>query len=161
MNKIGTLGRTLAAGGLALVLGACANPQAEQALFAQQAFVGMPAQTLLTCAGVPDRQASVDNLDYFTYTSERLVSRPTPALAPAPYWHPVWGWRHSPAWGWGWNDRVEVESQNCEATFTLKNGVVQQVVYNSATDGPSGRLGQCYRIVQSCLALVPGQSALR
>lgn len=167
MSKFGILARrvpaarTLAAGALVLGLGACANPQADQALFAQQAFVGMPAETLLSCAGVPARQASVDNLDYFTYTSERIVSRSIPSAGISPYWHPWYGWRYaSPFWGFG-NDRTEVESRNCDATFTLKNGVVQQVVYNSASDGRSARLGQCYQIVENCLARIPPQALPR
>lgn len=160
MKKIGTIaGRATAVGALALLLGACANPQADQALYAQQAFVGMPAQTLLSCAGVPDRQATVDNLDYFTYSSERIVTRTTPAFASVrPYWHPYHGWRYSPAFGMGWHhDQTEIESRDCEATFTLRNGVVERVVYNSASAGPSARLGQCYQIVQTCLAQIPGQ----
>ncbi|WP_119678851.1 hypothetical protein [Indioceanicola profundi] len=161
MSKFGTqAGRALAAGALVLGLGACANPQADQALFAQQAFVGMPAETLLSCAGVPDRQANVDNLDYFTYSSERIVSRSVPSMGFSPYWHPWYGWRYSPGWG-AWDDRTEIESRNCEATFTLKNGTVQQVVYNSSSAGPSARLDQCYQIVENCLALVPQQQLVR
>jgi len=149
-------GKSLAAAALILGLGACANPQAEQALFAQQAFVGMPKETLLSCAGVPERQASVDNLDYYTYSSERLVSRPVPSSHLGPRWHPWYGW-YDPFWD-DW-DR-EVESRSCEATFTLKNGVVQQVVYGGADTGGS-RLGQCYQIVENCLALIPRQSAMQ
>lgn len=151
--------RAVAAGALVIGLGACANPQADQALIAQQALVGMPAENLLACAGVPDRQASVDNLDYFTYSSERIISRPVPSAAIGPFWHPWYGWRHSPLWGWPY-ERTEIESRSCEATFTLKNGVVQQVVYNSASEGPTARLGQCYQIVQNCLAMAPSQQAL-
>jgi hypothetical protein len=112
----------------------------------------------LSCAGVPDRQANVDNLDYYTYASERLVSRPVPSPAGPAYWHPWYGWSYSPFWGWP-HDQTEVETRSCEATFQLRNGVVEQVVYNSASDGPSARLSQCYRIVENCLALVPQQTA--
>lgn len=142
-----------ALGALALGLAACADPQAEQALFAQRAFVGMPAQTLLSCAGVPERRASVDDVDYFTYSSERVTTTAVPAPGFGPrYWHPWYGWVDS----WGWDQYYgDVETRSCEATFVLKGGVVTQIVYGGSTDSASGRLGQCYTIVQNCLPLVP------
>ncbi|ACI97942.1 hypothetical protein [Rhodospirillum centenum] len=151
---------TAALCGLAAVgLAACANPQAEQAVYAQQAFIGMPVQTLLACAGVPERRASVDNVDYFTYSSERIITRPA-TMHGYSAWHPWYGW--GPYWGygpgWGWNDYPEIESRSCEATFTLKNGAVTQVVYGGASSG-SVRLGQCYQIVENCLSLIPRQTA--
>lgn len=150
--------RGLIAAGALLGLSACANPQADQAAYAQQAFVGMPKQFLLTCAGVPTRSASVDNVDYYTYTSERLVT--TPGAGPrfgvgfGHYrpWSPWYGW------GVGFDDYPETETRDCQATFTLKDGVVQRIVYNSASDGQAARLGQCYRIVENCLAMVPQQT---
>jgi len=144
-----------------LGLAACANPRADQALYAQQAFIGMPKQTLLSCAGVPERQANMDNLEYYTYSSERISTRhvPTPGYwghwGPRP-WSPWYGWS-----GWGWPaTSPEIESQSCEATFTLKNGTVQRVVYGGA-DGGRGRLGQCYTIVENCLALIPQQQSMQ
>lgn len=148
--------RGLLAAGALLGLAACANPQADRALYAQQAFVGMPKQTLLSCAGVPTRSASTDNIDYYTYTSERLVTVPAPARFSASYgyyrpWSPWYGW------GVGFHDDVETETRDCQATFTLKDGVVQRIVYGGASDGTAGRLNQCYRIVENCLALIPQQ----
>lgn len=149
-----------AALGLAVAgLSACANPQADQALYAQQAFVGMPKQTLLSCAGVPDRQAVMDNLEYYTYNSQRITSTTTPSprfglgYGHGFGYHPWYGYG-----GFGWPETTEIESRDCQATFTLKNGTVQQLVYGGASDGPSGRLGQCYRIVENCLALIPQQA---
>jgi len=149
-----TAGRWAALALVGAGLAACANPRADQALFAQQAFVGMPKQTLLSCAGVPERQATVDNLTYYTYTSERITTTPAPAFGHGPWWDPWYGW------GPGWGGYGDVESRSCQATFTLENDVVRQVVYNSASDGPSGRLGQCYQIVENCLALIPQQTAV-
>jgi hypothetical protein len=149
--------RALIAAGALLGLSACANPQADQAAYAQTAFVGMPKQFLLTCAGVPTRSATVDNVDYYTYTSERLVTTPSPGprFSAAFGYHRPW----SPWYGWGmgFDDYPETETRDCQATFTLKDGVVQRIVYNSASDGQSARLGQCYRIVENCLAMVPQQ----
>lgn len=141
---------------MGLVLAGCAHEEADQALYAQRALIGMPKQTLLSCAGVPSRQANADGgLEYFTYSSESLQPRPS-----LNGWGGGWGGPHRyGGWGggmgWGGDDVV---NRNCDATFTLKNGVVQQVVYGSATDSPSGRLGQCYAIVQNCLALIPSQT---
>jgi hypothetical protein len=156
MSMISKLGLAAAAG-LAIGLTGCANPEADQALFAQRAFIGMPKQTLLSCAGVPDREARVDNVEYYTYNSERVTS--TPSLSGGwggPGWGP--GWRR-PWWGFDYPYANDIETRSCKATFTLKDGLVQQVIYGGATENGSGRLGQCYTIVQNCLAIVPGQGS--
>lgn len=130
---------------------ACANPAADQAMYAQNALIGMPKQTLLSCAGVPERQATAGNLEYFTYRSGRLIS------------YPGWGgyggyWGPGPyGYGYGYGWPSDVTSVDCQATFTLRNGVVERVVYGGSSGGTS-RLGQCYAIVQNCLALVPQQT---
>lgn len=151
---VGSFGRwVLVAGTLAGVLGGCANPAADQALFAQNALIGMPKATLLSCAGVPERQAAVDNREFFTYRSGRIVSYPSPSVG-------LWGGHWGPRYGYGlgyhdWPDYgTEVASVDCEATFSLRNGVVERIVYGGATGGAT-RLGQCYAIVQNCLALIP------
>ncbi|MBB6254742.1 hypothetical protein [Nitrospirillum iridis] len=142
----------LAAIGLLAVAGCATNPDADQAAYAQRALIGMPKQTLLSCAGVPTRQTAVDNLEYYTYSSDSLQTRMGPS-----YWGGFGGgpW-HRGYWGGAdWGGSTEVSSRNCSATFTLKNGTVQQLVYGSSTDGPAARLAQCYAIVQNCLPLVP------
>lgn len=132
-------------------LGGCANPAADEALVAQTALIGMSKATLLSCAGVPERQATVDNREFFTYRSSRIVSYPS---APPLGYYGGWGWPHY-GYGYGWPSYgYEVNSFDCEATFSLKNGVVERVVYGGASGG-SARLGQCYAIVQNCMALIP------
>src|SRR5690349_1517692 len=70
---------TLALLGLStLALMSCANPRADEALFAQKAFIGMSKQTLLSCAGVPQRSATADNMEFYTYTSQRTVTYASP-----------------------------------------------------------------------------------
>ncbi|WP_085940722.1 hypothetical protein [Azospirillum sp. B506] len=147
-------GKALCATALAAAaaLGGCANPAADEALVAQTALIGMPKATLLSCAGVPERQASVDNREFFTYRSSRLVSYPSPP--PLGFYGGGWG---RPYYGYGYGGPVygyEVNSFDCEATFSLKNGVVERVVYGGASGGSAG-LGQCYAIVQNCMALIP------
>lgn len=131
------------------LLAACANPAADQALHAQAALVGMPKATLLSCAGVPDRQAAVDNQEFFTYRAGRVVAIPGSVGA--------WGGRWGPDYGWGWGYPAydtEIRTMSCEATFTLRNGAVERLVY-AGTPGGAGTLGQCWQIVGNCLALVP------
>ena len=118
---------------------------------AQTALIGMSKATLLSCAGVPERQATVDNREFFTYRSSRIVSYPS---APPLGYYGGWGWPHY-GYGYGWPSYgYEVNSFDCEATFSLRNGVVERVVYGGASGG-SARLGQCYAIVQNCMALIP------
>lgn len=130
------------------VLAGCANPAADQAMVAQNALVGMPKQTLLSCAGVPERQAAAGDREFFTYRSNRLISYPA--------WGGYGGYWGYPYGGWG-GYGSDVTSVDCEATFTLHNGVVERIVYGGSSSGGS-RLGQCYAIVQNCLAQVPSQS---
>lgn len=132
-------------------LAACANPAAEQALFAQNALVGMSKSTLLSCAGVPERQATVDNREYFTYRSSRLVSYPSPTMG---FYGGGWGPRYGYGWDWPTYGGTEIASFDCDATFSLRNGVVERVVYGGASGGTT-RLGQCYAIVQNCLPQTP------
>lgn len=139
-----SLFRYAAAAAALLAVGACANPQADSAIAARSLLIGMPKQTLLSCAGVPDRQASVDNRDFFTYRQHRLVSTPR-FHAGGGYW--------GPGWGWGGGAPLyadDVRTYDCDATFTLHNGRVEQIIY-----GGGGSLNQCYAIVRNCLALVP------
>jgi len=138
---------TLAAGALA----SCENPNADRAADARQVLVGMPKETLLSCAGVPQRTATLDNSEFLTYTSSDYSSGgPTTSFGVAGgsggsgvgigLGFPLFG-----AGGY---------SSSCEANFTVRNGFVQQLNYTGSS-GASASLGQCYRIVENCLALVP------
>ena len=137
----------LAAGALA----SCANPNADLAADARQVLVGMPKETLLSCAGVPQRTAQVDNSEFLTYTSSDYSGG-----GPSTSFGVSGGSGGSgvgiglgfPLFGGGGYSR------SCEANFTVRNGVVQQLNYTGSA-GASASLGQCYRIVENCLALVP------
>ncbi|WP_029010006.1 hypothetical protein [Azospirillum halopraeferens] len=137
------LSAVLAAG----VLSGCANPMAEQAMTARTALVGLPKERLLSCAGVPQRQATAGGMEFFTYRSDQVVSYPSP--------RGYYGW---PGYGYGWGGwpayADDIRSYACEATFTLQNGAVRQVVYSGMPGGGAG-IGQCYYIVQNCLAAGP------
>jgi hypothetical protein len=138
---------------LILVAGAltsCADPNADRAADARQVLVGMPKETLLSCAGVPQRTAQVDNSEFLTYTSSDYSGGgPTTSfgVAGGSGGSGVGIGLGFPLYGGGY-------SSSCEANFTVRNGVVQQLNYTGSS-GASASLGQCYRIVQNCLALVP------
>lgn len=137
------------------LLAACANPRADQALAAQRTLVGMSKQDLLSCAGVPDRSATINNIDYFTYSSRRTVAYSTgPAFWGSRYGYPGWGY----GFGFPYYDAYDLRTYDCDATFTLRNGLVERVVYGGDVDGAS-RLGQCYAIVENCLGPPPQAAA--
>jgi hypothetical protein len=136
----------------AVLLASCANPNADRAADARQLLVGMPKETLLSCAGVPQRSATVDNSEFLTYTSSDYIGGgPSTSIGVAGgsggsgvgigLGFPLFGG------GGGY-------SSSCEANFTIRNGVVQQLNYTGSS-GASASLGQCYRIVENCLTLVP------
>lgn len=134
---------------LALALAGCANPQADQAILAQSALVGMPKQTLLSCAGVPDRSAVLDGAEYFTY-NRRSASGGGGGLSPSVG---IGGSTGGSGVGLGVGVGFPLfgggSDPGCAATFTLRGGVVRQLTYGS------GSAGACYPLVQNCLALAP------
>lgn len=125
-----------------LALAACAgaNVPADRAVEAQRSLVGLSKGMLLSCAGVPERQATADGREFFTYANSRIVTYPG---APIGYYgRPYW------PYGWGWPGAYDdVRSYTCEATFTLRDGKVERLVY-----GGSSSLGECYGVVAGCLA---------
>lgn len=127
-----------------LVLGACANPAAERATAAQTALVGMPEQALLACAGVPDRTAVQGDIEYFTYDRSGTGGYGWPSASVG-----VGGGSSSGVGvgvGFGFPVFGGGRSNDCEATFTLRNGVVQQLQYRAGDS-----VAACAPIVQSCL----------
>lgn len=146
------------AGGIAAVLGAgllaasCANPAVEKAAAAQRSLIGLSKQQLLSCAGVPERQAEADGYEFYTYTNSRIVSYPGSTVGGwyGGPWYP--GYRYG--WGgWGWPGTVgdEIRTYSCQATVTLKDGRVERLVFG----GPGGGTAtECYAIVQNCTSPV-------
>ena len=145
----------LAAAGLAGLAG-CADPGADLALAAQSALVGMPKATLLSCAGAPLRQAASGGLEFLTYQAGSVDYYASPPPLGYPWGYPGWRYRGWPyggldydPWGYYPPPSVDVVDNRCEATFTLKNGVVERLVYRASSQGA------CAAIVQNCMALVP------
>ncbi|HEV7368401.1 hypothetical protein [Arenibaculum sp.] len=151
-----TAARSLAAlSGLAL-LAACANPRTDEVMQAQDALVGMPVETLLSCAGVPERRASAAGTDFFTYVGAQGAGTagPTTSLG-------VGLGTGGGGFGFGLGLPLGtagggIQRDACEATFTVRNGVVQQVRYSGDA------VGECYPVVANCLAVATGPvSAVR
>ena len=157
MRALPRYGRRHAPLALVLAATACANPRIDEALVAQDLLRGMPKQTLLSCAGVPVRSAAVDNVEFLTYRSSQVTY-----VDRGPRFGFFGGFsEHRSAYGvglglplFGTGSESYGESVACEATFTLRNGIVERIVYGG-TEGPYGRLNQCYNIVENCLALLP------
>ena len=132
-----------------LLTGCASGQQAEQALAAQQVLVGMPTQTLLSCAGVPNARQSVDATEFFTYQSFGGGGGRGSGISIG-------------AGGGGGNLGLGIglgfplgggRSSGCVATFTIDQGRVSRLVYRDDADDPSA----CYSIVENCLALAAAQ----
>src|SRR5258705_323031 len=98
-----------------LALTGCASQhRAKVATRAQSELLGMSKRDLLSCAGVPQRQQRVDDLEFLTFSGGgdsvggAVVTQTSPSTAVAT----------------GRSAR-----RYCEATFILKDGIVQKVNY--------------------------------
>jgi len=141
------MGKALAAGAVVLgvMLAGCADGARTQvAQQAQTGLVGMPKGQLLSCAGVPARQAAAEGREYLTYVHGGGYGYGGPSTSIG-----IGGGSGSgvgiglglgfPLFGGG-------SAGYCEATFVLQNGVVQQVNYPAGANLPD-----CGSIVQNCM----------
>lgn len=121
---------------ICLALGGCAIQRMQEASRAQSELIGMSKADLLSCAGVPFRQEQVGDEEFLTYGSggDSVATGVATAVSP------------SVAVGVG-----RGYHRYCEATFTLKNGIVQRVSYEGRTGGLLTRGEQCAFIIENCL----------
>jgi hypothetical protein len=138
MAMIRSVGVVLTAG---LALAGCANPRSEAAARAGTELVGMPKEMLYSCAGVPDRTQMVGDAEWLTY-----VRGTTYTHVETDYDDFFMGGRRFV------RPHTTVHRQNfrCEATFTLRDGVVEKLDYGEGRD-----LELCGTIVETCVAVVP------
>ena len=129
----------LATAVLLMLAAGCARTGTDPALVARQALLGLPKDVLLSCAGVPHRSAVIDNREWFTYRSDRIVSTPGYPSGPLLYAPP------------------EIDSIACEATFALRNGRVENLSYTSPQSIVYNP--QCKALITGCLALTPSGGA--
>lgn len=133
----------------ALSLAACTDFPDGQGLSAATTFAGMSRETLLSCAGEPQRTETVDGVERFTYVGEGVAGLPTPDFIAPGFNYQVPGDASPYGTGLGYGG-FGAPILTCEATFTLKDGVVQQLIFA----GASGQ-SRCYPILRNCLALLP------
>lgn len=129
---------------VALTLAGCASgPAGEVATRAQSQMVGMPKARLLSCAGVPARQAEASGNEYFTY-----VQRPSYAGGGPSTSIGVGGGSGGVGVGLGFGLPLFSSGgdSGCEATFTISGGVVQRLTYPAGSHLPS-----CAAIVENCV----------
>jgi hypothetical protein len=120
------------------LLSGCASVHRSQvATRAQTELIGMSKKELLSCAGVPVRQERVDDLEFLTYTgggdSDSLGYATQTSTSSA----------------------VVISKRKhryCEATFILKDGLIQKINYRGRTGGLMSRGEQCAFIVEGCLS---------
>jgi len=101
----------------------------------------MPKEMLYSCAGVPDRVQQVGDRELLTY------------VRGSTYTHVETDYDDTFIGGRRWvRPRTTVHRQNfqCEATFTLHDGMVEKLDYSEGRD-----LELCGTIVETCVAVVP------
>jgi hypothetical protein len=128
--------RTIIATLSILVLAGCALQRADIANRARTEMVGMSKKDLLMCAGEPLRKNKLDGIELLTYIggSESVYGG---SVISAP---------QNSAVGFGKSVHLY-----CEATFAIKEGVVQKVSYQGRTGGQSSQGEQCAFIVGNCV----------
>lgn len=114
----------------------CSFQRANLASRAQKELVGMKKIDLLSCAGVPHRQQRSDDLEFLTYTGGGDSVGVGVASATSPSTAIVTG---------------KSKRRYCEATFILKDGIVQKVNYQGRTGGLLSKGEQCAFIIENCL----------
>lgn len=121
---------------LIISIAGCTFQRASLATRAQTELVGMAKKELLFCAGVPIRQERIDDLEFLTYSGGGDSVGVAVATSTSP----------STAMATGKRTR-----RYCEATFILKDGIVQKVNYQGRTGGLLTKGEQCSFIVENCL----------
>ena len=114
-------------------LGACASPPGARS---QTQLLGMSKKALLSCAGTPLSQERVQDWEYLTYIGGGDGNGDTSAVPTSP------------------NTAMDPSSGNqphCEATFLVKDGVVQRVDYQTRTRGVTTKGEPCAFIVANCV----------
>lgn len=127
--------------GAVLVLTGCANPRSEAAARAGTELIGIPKDMLFSCAGVPDRVEQAGDRERVIYVRNSTLTHVEVDNDGI-----VIGGRRL------FRPRTTVHRQNfqCEAIFTLYDGMVEQLDYSPGRD-----LELCGTIVETCVAVVP------
>ncbi len=89
---------------------------------AKTELVGLSKTDLLSCAGVPMRSETIDDMEFLTYVSDS-----------------------------GKRVFFSRCKQYCEVTFTLRNGVVEKISYAGNTGGRFTKGEQCAYALEPCM----------
>jgi hypothetical protein len=129
--------RALAVLALALPMGGgCVADQAWVAADAREALVGLAAEDLMLCAGVPDRQGSWEESAFWTY--DRTLGG-SGFSVPVP----VTGGTVNLAGG-----------GDCRVTFQVVGGRVSRIGYSAGGEFGPARDAACAPVVRNCLRMV-------
>lgn len=126
-----------------LLLPACAARDSAVAEDGRERLVGLRADDLRLCAGVPNLTARSEGGEFWTYDRA-----PPAAGVSAPV--PVIGGSLSVSAG-----------STCRVTFQLVEGKVTRIGYSAASDLPLSQNAACAPVVQGCLRLVDQGSVRR
>lgn len=121
---------------LPLLLPACSARDSATAADGRERLVGLRADDLRLCAGVPNLTAQSAGGEFWTYDRT-----PPAAGVSAPV--PVIGGSLSVSAG-----------SSCRVTFQLVEGKVTRIGYSAASDLPMSENSACAPVVQGCLQLV-------
>lgn len=121
----------------ALVLpGACAQRESAMAEDGQQRLIGLRSDDLRLCAGVPDRTATSDGGDFWTYDRAPPatgLSVPVPLMGGS----------------------VNLSGANyCRVTFQMVDQRVTRIAFQADNDVPGARNSACAPVLRGCLRLV-------
>lgn len=128
---------------LALAVGSCSARDSAVAEDGRERLVGLRADDLRLCAGVPNLTASSPGGDFWTYDRTPPASG---VSAPVP----VIGGSLSVAAG-----------STCRVTFQLVDGRVTRIGYSAESALPLSQNAACAPVVQGCLGMVDRGSVRR
>lgn len=125
------------------VLATCSARDSAMAEDGRERLIGLRADDLRLCAGVPNLTARSDGGEFWTYDRT-----PPAAGVSAPV--PVIGGSLSVSAG-----------STCRVTFQLVNSTVTRIGYSAASDLPMSQNSACAPVVQGCLRLVDRHEVTR
>lgn len=128
---------------LALALASCSARDSAVAEDGRERLVGLRADDLRLCAGVPNLTASSPGGEFWTYDRTPPASG---VSAPVP----VIGGSLSVAAG-----------STCRVTFQLVDGRVTRIGYSAESALPLSQNAACAPVVQGCLGMVDRQQVRR
>ena len=121
---------------LLLLVATCAARDSSIAAGAQRRLIGLGADDLRLCSGVPDRRETSDGGEFWTYNR-------TPPSSGISLPVPITG------------GSMSLSSAGvCSVTFQLIDGRVTRIGYSAATEFGLARDSACAPVVQGCLRMV-------